>query len=656
MKTGRKQISAGLWLLVIAVLLAGCSLGFQEQKPAGGVAGSFEAELHPPEMAVRGARGIGTDPLVEKVYVKVFNASNRSIYTPTTPSADDPLAVQLTKDGNVWRGSVNVTGYVEGTTVTLVAYAVDSTGKHLYSGWAQTSSGSGQVSIYAQPGWRQSYVPIPSLNWGPTGGYILYFDVANNIYYEAASLDGADGGWSTVLNHAASYTWNGKDDWEVPAEPVATGMLSFVFHNRDEFEFWGTDYWTSTAVDEGNAYKVNLSGSAPELFSVPKTSEIRYRPVRPISITPITGTIPIYADVVAGGFQSYLLKADGTLFAMGDNSQGQLGNNSTSDILTPTQIMTDVAAVASGARHTLILKTDGKLYAVGDNSRGQLGLGDKIDRLTPVQVMEGVQKIAAGAYFSIVLKTNGELWAFGENDHGQLGTTPVGDVQTPWKVEVVPADPVADISAGGFFTLIRTTTNKLYATGMNSEGELGLGDTTQRITFTEVTDTNIAGKVVGIAAGGYHSLVLLDDNTVWGTGLNDYGQLGLGAAGGQYTTWQQMTLPPKAVSSISAGDKHTMILMTDNTLYATGCNLVGQLGAQSITGLKSTPVLVLSNVSKVSAQGRTEPGLGELQRGGSHTLVIRTDDSAWAAGLNEDGQLGNGSTTNSIAFTMVAGF
>lgn len=646
-----------VWLFMIAALLASCTLGFQEKRPAQNKEGTFEAEFLPPATGAAGARGIGTDPLVDKVYVKVFNASDRSIYTPTTPSADDPLAVQLTKVGNVFRGSVNVTGYVEGTTVTLVAYAVDSTGKHLYSGWAQTSSGSGQVSIYAQPGWRQSYVPIPSLNWGPTGGYILHFDESNSVYYEAAIDDGPVADWQYVLNHAASYTWNGKDDWEVPSEPVAMGMLSLVFHNKGEFELWGADYWTSTAVDANNAYKVNLSGSAPALVSVPKTSEIRYRPVRPISITPITSTIPIYANVFAGGFQSYLLKADGTLFAMGDNSQGQLGNNSTTDILTPTQIMTDVASVASGARHTLILKTDGKLYAVGDNSRGQLGQGNRTDQLTPVYVMDGVQKIAAGAYFSIVLKTNGELYAFGENDHGQLGTTPVGDVLTPWKVVDVPADTIADISAGGFFTLIRTTTNKLYATGMNTEGELGLGDTTQRTTFTEITDPNIAGKVAGIAAGGYHSLVLLDDNTVWGTGLNDYGQLGLGSVGNQYTTWQKMAaLPPKTVSSISAGDKHTMILMTDNTLYATGCNLVGQLGAQSITGLKSTPVLVLSNVSKVSAQGRTEPGLSELRRGGSHTLVIRTDGSAWAAGLNEDGQLGNGSTTNSIAFKMVAGF
>ncbi|MEJ5185103.1 MAG: hypothetical protein WHT81_08270, partial [Rectinemataceae bacterium] len=260
MNTGKKLMHTVVWLFMIAALLASCTLGFQEKRPAQNKEGTFEAEFLPPATGAAGARGIGTDPLVDKVYVKVFNASDRSIYTPTTPSADDPLAVQLTKVGNVFRGSVNVTGYVEGTTVTLVAYAVDSTGKHLYSGWAQTSSGSGQVSIYAQPGWRQSYVPIPSLNWGPTGGYILHFDESNSVYYEAAIDDGPVADWQYVLNHAASYTWNGKDDWEVPSEPVAMGMLSLVFHNKGEFELWGADYWTSTAVDANNAYKVNLSG------------------------------------------------------------------------------------------------------------------------------------------------------------------------------------------------------------------------------------------------------------------------------------------------------------------------------------------------------------------------------------------------------------
>jgi alpha-tubulin suppressor-like RCC1 family protein len=81
-------------------------------------------------------------------------------------------------------------------------------------------------------------------------------------------------------------------------------------------------------------------------------------------------------------------------------------------------------AVAAGVRHSLILKTDGSLWAMGMNSVGQLGDGTTTNRTSPVQILSGgVQAVAAGSSsgHSLILKTDGSLWAMGSNNYGQLG-------------------------------------------------------------------------------------------------------------------------------------------------------------------------------------------------------------------------------------------
>ena len=83
-----------------------------------------------------------------------------------------------------------------------------------------------------------------------------------------------------------------------------------------------------------------------------------------------------------------ILKTDGTLWATGLNSAGQLGDGTNTDRHTPVEIMTvsDVASVSAGGRHTMIIKTDGSLWATGGNSSGQLGIGDTTDQSIPVKI------------------------------------------------------------------------------------------------------------------------------------------------------------------------------------------------------------------------------------------------------------------------------
>jgi alpha-tubulin suppressor-like RCC1 family protein len=92
--------------------------------------------------------------------------------------------------------------------------------------------------------------------------------------------------------------------------------------------------------------------------------------------------------IAAGDNHTVALKNDGTIRAWGNNSNGQLGDDTTSNRTTPVQVnrLSDMTAIAAGDNHTVALKKDGTAWAWGNNSYGQLGDGTTTDRTTPVQV------------------------------------------------------------------------------------------------------------------------------------------------------------------------------------------------------------------------------------------------------------------------------
>jgi alpha-tubulin suppressor-like RCC1 family protein len=95
---------------------------------------------------------------------------------------------------------------------------------------------------------------------------------------------------------------------------------------------------------------------------------------------------PGYTAVAAGLRHTLALKADGSLWAWGDNSQGQLGDGSGTSRLSPVLVGTGFVAIAAGDTHSLAIKADGTLWAWGSNGSGELGDGSKVNRLAPVQI------------------------------------------------------------------------------------------------------------------------------------------------------------------------------------------------------------------------------------------------------------------------------
>jgi alpha-tubulin suppressor-like RCC1 family protein len=229
-----------------------------------------------------------------------------------------------------------------------------------------------------------------------------------------------------------------------------------------------------------------------------------------------------------GGYHNIALKTDGTLWAWGFNSSGQLGDNTQIDRYPHVQVGADNTwiSIAAGYRHTIAVKTSGTLWAWGDDWYGQLGIGSKSWRFSPFQIGTDTDwsSIAAGGYHTISLKTDGTLWAWGFNSSGQLGDNTQIDRYSP--VQVGTDTDWASIAAGSYHTAAVKSDGSLWAWGLNYYCQLG--DNTQIDRYSPVqigTDTDW----VSIAAGGFHTIALKDvplDGTSWAWGLNFSGQLG----------------------------------------------------------------------------------------------------------------------------------
>ena len=127
-----------------------------------------------------------------------------------------------------------------------------------------------------------------------------------------------------------------------------------------------------------------------------------------------TFTSPLYSN---SANHSLILKSDGSLHTFGINGFGQLGDGTTTQRNTPTQILASgVSQISGSVFHSMVLKSNGSLHTFGNNGLGQLGDGTTIQRNTPTQILaSGDSQIAAGLTYSLILKSDGSLHTFGYN-------------------------------------------------------------------------------------------------------------------------------------------------------------------------------------------------------------------------------------------------
>ena len=271
------------------------------------------------------------------------------------------------------------------------------------------------------------------------------------------------------------------------------------------------------------------------------------------------GVLSDITGISGGEDHSLALKSDGTVWAWGEDLHGQVGDNDVkgADKFYPVQVvgadsvgsLTEIISIAAGKDHSLALKTDGTVWAWGLDSEGQLGDNDGTaeDKFAPVQVkgsggngfLTDVVSIAAGEDHSLALKSDGTVWSWGENDDGQLGDNDDTKADKPTPVQVKDSEGtgnltnVAAIAGGKDHSLAMMDDGSVWAWGEDTDGQLGDNDSASskpdKLTPVQVRDSSGSGffdKAVAISAGKDHSLALRSDGSAWAWGENSNGQLG----------------------------------------------------------------------------------------------------------------------------------
>jgi alpha-tubulin suppressor-like RCC1 family protein len=332
--------------------------------------------------------------------------------------------------------------------------------------------------------------------------------------------------------------------------------------------------------------------------------------------------------IAAGGSGfSLALKQDGSVWAWGYNSYGQVGAGSTTFQIDPIEVTKNVRAISAGQNHALALKEDGTVWAWGHNNNGQLGDGTTVSHSIPKQVanLSNVTSLAAGGSHSHALSKDGTVWSWGDGFVAGDGT---------WSNRLVPVQVVnltgiVSIASGTWNTLAIKQDGSLWGWGANYDGQLGYLDSTENTRNAPVQLPNFA-NYSAISVGTSFNLALKPDGTVWAWGRNSYGQLADGSASSRSTPAPVDGMA--GVKAVATGRDHSLALKVDGSVWAWGNNLMGQLGDGTATN-RSAPVQVsgLANVIAIAA-------------GEGYSIALKQDHSVWAWGYNYDGELGDGTT------------
>jgi len=301
-----------------------------------------------------------------------------------------------------------------------------------------------------------------------------------------------------------------------------------------------------------------------------------------------------WKQVSAGLSHIAAIKTDGSLWNWGRGTESQLGNFAATDRSTPVTTFAggnDWKQVACGAYTTLAIKTDGSLWGWGRGDNGELGNFSNTNRSTPVTTFAGEnnwKQVSGGQEHTAAIKTDGSLWTWGRNSYGALGTNSSGfsDRRSTPVTTFVGGNDWKQVDCGNDYTAAVKSDGSLWTWGRNTQGQLGINNTTHK----NIPVTTFAGgnNWKSVACGDVHTIAIKTDGSLWIWGGNGQGQLGTDNftsrstpvttfAGGN--NWKQ----------VSGGLINTVAIKTDGSLWGWGNGDSGLIGNNS-GGSRLTPV------------------------------------------------------------------
>ena len=360
-----------------------------------------------------------------------------------------------------------------------------------------------------------------------------------------------------------------------------------------------------------------------------------------------------YDQSVAG---NATYSGENKLYTWGQNEEGELGHNNTTDYSSPKQVGSDTnwGLISRGASpgnfRMSATKTDGTLWAWGGNDYGALGQNQAPGSLgkvsSPIQIgsdttwpISGVGKILCKEHMAAI-KTDGTLWLWGENPYGQLGQGNVVHYSSP--VQLGSASNWKNIGAAQFASVAIKTNGEMWAWGSNYKGMLGqnVSGPGSGITGRLSSPVQIPGTTWAAVSKGsvVCALATKTDGTLWMWGDNDTND-GAGILGqnnrtdysspvqvGSSTDW------PTDADKISINKHAAIAIKTDGTMWSWGSNYHGNLGMDN-------PNAPAQRSSPIQIPGTT---WSTIAAGEQHFIATRTDGSVWTWGINTNGRLGLG--------------
>ena len=236
-------------------------------------------------------------------------------------------------------------------------------------------------------------------------------------------------------------------------------------------------------------------------------------------------------------------------------------------------------SLACGRKHIAFITTDRELYTWGVASDGRLGHGDLIEERgcgQPMRVeslhMHGIQvlSVACGVAHTVALCHEG-VYSWGGNKYGQLGIGDFRNRSRPFLLSDLSSKLINSIACGSYHTLAITVDHKLFAWGWGIHGQLGIDTVENECSPQQVTFLK-DHRVLQVAAGYAHSVVLTSKGVVFTFGGGVYGQLGTGVAVKKTTPQLVESLKTETIFLIACGPFETMAVSDEQTIYCWGRN------------------------------------------------------------------------------------
>lgn len=399
-------------------------------------------------------------------------------------------------------------------------------------------------------------------------------------------------------------------------------------------------------------------------------------------------TLPVTAsdwvqstNIATDRFNAYVRMQGGKVYGWGINDSGQLGNGTTTASSTPVQITTlgnsgqpTAKQVAFDGQGVWILDSTGNVWAAGYNAHGQLGTASPIGSSTGFCLDNPGNTTTNGTRIRIYTCNNSTAQQLEWTENGSLmfrpsaGVTKCVDNANNAQTNGNPIQ-LYDCNASAAQKWYMSSNGSIVLTGTtkcidNPGNSATSGTETQlydcnataaqawslqpKLTPSQVTLPAGQGTVTRITTDQWSMNMLMSNGTVWGYGLNTSGQLGNGQSELYNPIVRKMILPSgrtavniyttKQGVATDTTYANTYAVLDDGSVYGSGGNTFGQLGTGSTSSNQLTPVKMSLPAGVVAKT---------VQAGFGTAMILTDEGKLYTVGNNTNGQLGDGTTTNS---------